>query len=123
MTDTEKWTESLTMQRLHEIFQPWVSQQDWHKDTDGFYHALNQLIEESPDPITPQDVKEGIRMAYQTAYGDMHFSGGSLYHYEDRAGVILDHLAGLNPEDKKHFVDNRDHEAIIQGYLATQSRG
>lgn len=118
MTKFEKSPVSLTMKRLHDIFQPWVSQDSWENDTDGFYKTLAQLVAESPDPITPRDIKEGIRMAYETAHGAMHYSGGALYHYEDRAGVILDHLAGLKPDDKKHLVGNRDYEAIIRGFLA-----
>ena len=108
------------MKRLHDIFQPWVSQEGWEKDNDGFYNALAQLVAESPDPITSQDIKEGIRMAYETAYGAMHYSGMALYHYEDRGGVILQFLAAPDQECTNTFAENKDHEAIIRGYLAVR---
>jgi hypothetical protein len=89
MPDFVRSAESLTMKRLHDIFQPWVAQTGWEKDNDGFYRVLAQLVAESPDPITPQVIKVGIRMAYETSHGAMHYSGGALYHFEDRGGVIL----------------------------------
>lgn len=94
MTDLQ----GISIKRAGDIFRPWVAQKDWAKDYAGFYRVLGQMVSEASAPLDRDCIKEAIRTAYQSEYGDMHYSGGALYAYEDRGGIILDYLAAQSKE-------------------------